>query len=518
MASRTANSIRNAKVGLIIYAFDLLLTFFARKYFIEFLGPELLGLNSLAKSLLQFLNLAELGIATAVGFSLYKPLSEKDRKTINEIISLQAYFYRWIFYFIIAASIVLMAFFPWIFADREVPLHYAYATYLSLSVAVLLSYRVNYRQIIFTADQKQYVSTYLFQGGRVVKSALQLGALFLFDPAYSFWVWLGMEVLVAVLSSVGLELAVRKQYPDLVASPALGKQVRKQYPAVIASTKQVFFHRFGGFALSQSSVVIIYAYATLTDVTIFDNYNFIVMGLIMMWETLFGGSIASIGNLVAEQPDKVQTLYWELFSFKTWLCGIVVCATMFLAQPFITLWVGSEYVMSKMALLWFMGSLFIRLFRNATDTFLYAFGLYKDIGAPIAEAALNIGLSVLFGYYWGLPGIMAGVFVSLFLVVFLWKPFFLFREKMAHKPAVYFRQAAFHIALLAVAVLATYYLKNLLPMNPVASYGQWLLYGLCIVFICGGLSFVLFYIFTPGMRIFCRRLIELLPGRQVLKK
>lgn len=513
MASRTANSIRNAKVGLIIYAFDLLLTFFSRKYFIEFWGPELLGLNSLAKSLLQFLNLAELGIATAVGCSLYKPLFEKDQKTVNEIISLQAYFYRWIFYFILSASVILMAFFPLIFADSGVPLYYAYATYIALAVAILLSYRVNYRQIIFTADQKQYVSTFLFQGGRVVKSTLQLGVLFLCAPAYGYWIWLGMEVVMAIASSVGLELAVRKQYPQLVTSPALGKQVRKQYPGVITTTKQVFFHRFGGFALAQSSVVIIYAYATLTDVTIFDNYNFIVIGLAVMWSTLFGGSTASVGNLIAEQPGKVQSLYWELFSFKTWLCGIVVCATMFLAQPFVTLWVGAEYVMPKMALVWLMGTLFIRLFRDSTDVFLYAFGLYKDIGAPIVEAALNIGLSVLFGYYWGLPGIMAGVFVSLFIVVFLWKPFFLFREKMSQRPAVYFRRAALHLSLIAVSILVTYYLKNLLPIDPIASYAQWLLYGLYIVFICGGISFGLFYAFIPGMRTFSRRLLSLRPIR-----
>lgn len=513
MASRTANSIRNAKVGLIIYVFDLLLTFFSRKYFIEFLGPELLGLNSLVKSLLQFLNLAELGIAAAVGFSLYKPLFEKDRKTVNEIISLQAYFYRWIFYFILAASVVLMAFFPWIFADREVPLYYAYATYLAFLVSVLLSYRVNYRQIIFTADQKQYISTFLFQGGRVVKSALQLGVLFLFNPAYSFWIWLGMEVLVAILSSIGLELAVRKQYPHLVASPALGKQVRKQYPAIIMTTKQLFVHRFAGFALSQSSIVIIYAYATLKDVTIFDNYNFIVMGLALMWDTLFSSSTASVGNLIAEQPDKIPSLYWELFAFKTWCCGIVVCGTMFLAQPFITLWVGTPYLMPKTALIWLMGSLFIRLFRNSTDIFISAYGLFKDIGAPLIEATLNIGLSTLFGYFWGLPGILAGVFTSLFVIVFLWKPFFLFREKMGQSPVVYFKRAALSLILVAVSILSTYYIKNLLPIDPAASYGHWLLYGLCTVLICGGISFLLFYLFTPGMRTFSHRLVNLLPGR-----
>ena len=515
MASRAANSIRNAKVGLMVYVFDLLLTFFGRKYFIEILGPELLGLNSLAKSLLQFLNVAELGIAAAVGFSLYKPLFENDRKTINEIVSVQAYFYRWIFYFIIGASLVLMLFFPKIFADSGLPLHYAYLTYTAFAVSGLLSYRVNYRQVLFSADQKQYVVTWLFQGGRVLKSGLQLAALFLFDPSYSFWIWIGMEAFVAILSSIGLELAIRRHYPYLKASPTLGKLVRHRYPTLITKTKQMFFHRFGGFALSQSSVIIIYAYATLTDVTIFDNYNFIVMGLLLMWENLFNGSIASVGNLIEErQPQKVQQLYWEMFSFKSWLCGTMVCGTMFLAQPFISLWVGSAYVMSKTALLWLMGTLFIRLFRNATDVFLYAFGLYQDIWAPIAEAVLNIGLSALFGYYWGLPGILAGVFVSQFLIIFLWKPFFLFREKMAQSPAVYFRRAALHIGLLAIATLATYYLKNLLPIDPAASYGHWLLYGLYTVALCGCIGFGLFYVFTPGMRAFSRRLQALRLGRK----
>lgn len=515
MASRTANSIRNAKVGLMVYAFDLLLTFFGRKYFIEILGPELLGLNSLAKSLLQFLNLAELGIAAAVGFSLYKPLFENDRKSINEIVSVQAYFYRWIFYFIIGASLVLMLFFPKIFADSGVPLHYAYVTYTAFAVSVLLSYRVNYRQVIFSADQKQYVVTWLFPGGRVLKSGLQLAALFLFDPSYSFWIWIGMEAFVAILSSIGLEMAIHRHYPYLVASPALGKQVRHQYPTLITKTKQLFFHRFGGFALSQSSVIIIYAYATLTDVTIFDNYNFIVVGLLLMWDNLFSGSVASVGNLIEEQqPQKVQQLYWELFSFKSWLCGTLVCCTMFLAQPFISLWVGPAYVMPKTALLWFMGTLFIRLFRNASDVFIYAFGLYQDIWAPLAEATLNIGLSTLFGYYWGLPGIMAGVFVSLFIIIFLWKPFFLFRKKMGQSPAVYFRKAALHIALLAIATLATYYLKDLLPIDPAASYGHWLLYGLYTAAICGGTGFVLFYLFTPGMRAFSQRLLSLRPCRK----
>ena len=87
--SRTARSIKNAKVALFFYCINLLLQFFSRKIFLEYLGAEVLGLNTTAQNLIEFLNLAELGIGSAVGYSLYKPLFERNYQAINEIVSLQ---------------------------------------------------------------------------------------------------------------------------------------------------------------------------------------------------------------------------------------------------------------------------------------------------------------------------------------------------------------------------------------------------------------------------------------------
>ena len=85
--SRLKKSLLNARVNLIFYFLSLALSFFSRKIFLDALGADFMGLIGTLNNLLGFLNLAELGISTAIGYVLYKPLFEHDERKINEIIS-----------------------------------------------------------------------------------------------------------------------------------------------------------------------------------------------------------------------------------------------------------------------------------------------------------------------------------------------------------------------------------------------------------------------------------------------
>ena len=190
--SRTARVIQNAKVALFFYCINLVLQFFSRKIFLDYLGAELLGLNTTAQNLLQFLNLAESGIGAAVAFALYKPLRQGNRQEIIDIVSLQGWFYRWVGLFVIAGSIVMMAFFPWIFAKANVPLIYAYGTFITFLISVLLSYFVNYKTIVLSADQKEYQITFRIQSIKVIKVFVQMVAIGTLSHGYLWWIEMGI--------------------------------------------------------------------------------------------------------------------------------------------------------------------------------------------------------------------------------------------------------------------------------------------------------------------------------------
>ena len=115
--SRVKKTLLNARVNLVFYFLTLALSFFSRKIFLDCLGADFVGLTGTLQNLLGFLNLAELGIGSAIGYVLYKPLFERNQEKINEIISVMGYLYRCIGIMILSAGCVLACFLPLIFPD-----------------------------------------------------------------------------------------------------------------------------------------------------------------------------------------------------------------------------------------------------------------------------------------------------------------------------------------------------------------------------------------------------------------
>lgn len=248
----------------------LILSFYSRKIFLEYLGTEVLGLNTTAMNLLEFLNLAELGIGPAISFTLYKPLRTKDNDTINEIISLQRHLFWRIGSIIIVGAFILMMFFPLIFRKMELPLWYAYASFSVLLFSAVIGYFVNYKQILLTASQQNYKITYSYSAIGLLKVCVQIIAVY-FMPNPYVW-WLVVEFVFSILSASVLSYVIRKNFPFIKLASKSFAELRQKYYIIIAKTKQLVFHKLAGYILNQTSPLIIYSFLSLTTVALYGNY------------------------------------------------------------------------------------------------------------------------------------------------------------------------------------------------------------------------------------------------------
>lgn len=511
--SRTAKSIKNAKVALIFYFINLVLQFFSRKVFLDYLGAEVLGLNTTAQNLIGFLNLAELGIGGAIAFTLYKPIYEKNTQVINEIVSLQGWLYRRVAYVVIAGACVLMCFFPLIFEKAEVPLWYTYGSFIVLLVSALLGYFVNYRQIVLTADQKEYKITLNVQGFKVIKVILQIVAIYYLSNGYVYWMIL--ELLMAVTTAVVLDKLLKREYPWLKTTLAEGRQLKQKYPEIIVKTKQVFFHQISTFVLYQTSPLIIYAYTSLTLVAIYGNYMLIVTGVSLLINSLLNSVNAGIGNLVTE-GDKtlIKNVFWELTSLRMWLASIVCVGIYKLGDSFITLWVGQDFILERSTFIVLISITFINLTRT-NDAFLHAYGLFQDVWAPIVETVFNLGLSILLGYYYGLTGILSGVAISLLLIVCVWKPIFLYRCGFKESIGEYIVRFFKYLLIIIISCVFVSVLSDNLLSASISSYWQWGIYAIEFLVLYSLFSFILFVSFDKASRSYTMRFYQILIQKDI---
>ena len=505
--SRVKKTLLNARVNMIFYFLILILSFFSRKIFLETLGADFIGLTGTLQNLLAFVNLAELGIATAIGYILYAPLHQKDQPKINEIISVLGYLYRKIGTIILFIGVSVSLFIPLIFPDTNFNLPLIYFAYYSFLTSSLIGYFCNYKQTLLGADQRNYVVTAYYQGMNIVKVLVQL-ALAYYTGNYYLWVLI--EFIFGVIYSFILNWKINQVYPWLQSEVKQGKQFFKKYPEVMRHTKNLFVQRISTMVQWHTIPFLTYAFCNLQTVAFYGNYTIITDKLSQFVNTILGSTSAGVGNLIAEgNKKKILNVFWELLSFRYFIGGAIAFCLFMLINPFVELWLGSEYILSDTILFLIVLNVFLSYTRDGVMQFLYGYGLFRDVWASIAEVIINLSVACLGGYYWGLPGVLLGGIVSPLLIVYIWKPYFLFSE--GFKESVWHYWVGFFKILFFVGVPIFFIYKldeYIVSFVPPTTWLGWIGYA-GVTFISYALiTFILMYIFVSAFRTFVLRFVK----------
>lgn len=506
--SRVKKSLLNARVNLIFYFLTLALSFFSRKTFLDCLGADFIGLTGTLGNLMGFLNLAESGVSAAIAVVLYAPLFEHNEQKIKEIVSVLGYLYHTIGKIILGGGLLLACFFPFIFHNAEMSMSIIYLTFFSFLGSALIGYFINYKQVLLSADQRNYVVAAYSQSANVVKILLQM-ALAYYTRNYALWVL--VEFSFGLLYSFILNWKIKQVYPWLVTEIKKGKVLCREYPDVMKYTKQLFVHKIASVVYNQATPFLIYAFASLQAVAYYGNYTLITSKLSSLLGNFLGGTNASVGNLIAEgKKEKILKVYWELMSIRFLFVSIVVFAMYHLLPPFIALWLGEKYIMSHALLVMVLITFAQGIIRGVTEEFTFGYGLFSDLWAPFVEAAILIVVAIVGGSVWGLEGTLLGTITSTTIIVYIWKPYFLFNKGMKISVWLYWKEFIKYLLVFVLAFYCTRLLLNILPLQLLyyTYWMDWILYAVIVVILFALVGSVLFLVATKGTRNLCFRFIK----------
>lgn len=502
--SRTKKTLLNARVNLIFYFLTLVLSFFSRKIFLDSLGADFVGLTGTLQNLLGFLNLAELGIGSAIGYVLYKPLYEHDQQKINEIISVMGYLYRWIGFIILGAGLILSCFLPLIFPNTQFDLGLIFFAYFSFLASSLIGYFVNYRQNLLGADQRNYVVSAYFQTTNIFKTIIQMVLAYY---TRNFYLWVLIELVFGVVYSFILNWKINQTYPWLKAEIKQGRRYLKKYPLIINNTKKIFLHKIGIVTQWQAMPILIYAFVSLKMVAYYENYTILVTKIVGLLNSVLGSTEAAVGNLIAEgNIETVEKVLWEMMTLRYWLLSCVIIGLYFLMPPFITLWLGPEYLLSTAVLVLIIINIGIQITQSCLGQFIYGFGLFNDVWATLTQSGIFVFVAMLGGYKYGLPGIIGASVISLFLAYGVWKPFYLYHYGFKQNIWSYLKKWSMLLIQTFSIVVILFGIEPFLHfVDPSSSYINFIYYSLMLGFTVMVVSSFIFLFFNPYSKSILKR-------------
>lgn len=185
--NRTKKSLENIIFGMINRFVLMIFPFIVKTILIKQLGAEYLGLNNLFSSILQVLSLSELGVGTAMVYSMYKPMAENDKPTLCALLNLYHKFYTVIGFIILGLGIIILPFLDKLISGsypKDINLYVLYLIYL---INTVLSYFLfAYKKSLLEASQQNSIESKINTVASVLMYICQIFALILTKNYYVF--------------------------------------------------------------------------------------------------------------------------------------------------------------------------------------------------------------------------------------------------------------------------------------------------------------------------------------------
>lgn len=421
--SRTKATVLNTSSAGIAQFIQLTFQFVSRTIFIQTLGVQFVGLNGLFVNILSYLNFAELGIGSAITFSLYKPLANEDWNQVSGIMHMFKRVYEIIAVIVLIAGIIITPFIPNLIKNGGTTLGINIQIAFLLALAnTVMSYLVTYKRTLLLADQRGYINAINTVGFNLAGQIIQIITLLIW---HNFYVYLVIQACAMLLSNLRVSVVVDRQYKQLDMHTASNVD-----PAIISTLKHnisgMVSSKMGGIIVNGTDNILLSFYIGLIEVGSYSNYSMIVTGLMQIFNQLVSAVAASIGNLGAtvRQKTKVKRVFYQYFMVSSSVSLFLSVGFAGFASSFVNIWLGSASVYSALPLFVISFNFFLQNLRQSLITYISSYGLYWfSRWKPVFESLINLLISWVLVKYTklGVSGVLIGTIASNLLINIIWE-------------------------------------------------------------------------------------------------
>lgn len=462
--NRTKNAKRNIVAGLFNKIVTLLLPFLVRTAFIYSLGSQYLGLNSLFTSILTVLNMTELGLSSAIVFSMYEPIANDDNNLLCALLNFYRKAYRNIGLIIMLIGLTLIPFLPNLINGEcpdELNIYILYLLYLSNTVISYMLFA--YKKSILEAFQRKDIISWIDTLTIGMTNVVQLLLLLFWHDIRVYYLYVFTLLCFTLLNNIISAIMVDRKYPQFICSGSLPKKTKDIIKKQVSG---VMVNKICQMTRNSLDSIFVSAFIGLTMTTIYNNYYY-VLNAVVGFTTIFTNAMtAGIGNSIAIESSEKNYTDFNKFNFMyMWIAGWASITMLCLYQNFMLLWVGEELTLPFGISVLFSIYFYALKIGDIRATYSSAAGLWwENRYRAIIEVIANIVLNYIFVKLWGVYGIVIATIVpilsinNIFGMNILNKYYF----KVKHGTMIFFKKNILYLAVTLIAGIVTYYFCSFL--------------------------------------------------------
>lgn len=460
---REKNSILNIISNLFVIILQIILVFVVRFIFVKVLNEQYLGIQGLFTNIISMLSLAELGIGTAISFTLYKPLADKDYNKVSSIITFLRKIYIAIGLVVLITGFIITPFLKYIVTGYTMGnLNIIFITYF---ISLAVEYFLTYPETLLNADQKHYKISFILIGYTLITNILQIVALLL---TKNFLIYILADVLMKLIKFVAINIYIKKYYSevDFYSKEKLEKEEKNKFTK---NVKSLFLYKIGDYLINGTDNIIISKIINISTVGVYSNYLSIITIFRNIINNIISGVTASFGNLIVKENEKIQKNVFNIMNFITYIfCGFVFCCLIFLFNDFIIIFYGENYILGMTEVIIICLNFYIAAMLLPLESVKSAAGLYyEDRYVSIIQAIINVIVSIILGSKIGLIGVLIGTFISYILTTAWERPIIIYKKIFKSNFLEYFKKYFVQIIMILFNVLIDWIIINRLftPIN-----------------------------------------------------
>ena len=494
MNSRLNSARKNIFSAYICKFVGLILPFILRMVTLATIGAEYLGLNGLFQAVFSFLSIADLGMASAITYMMYKPFAEDDTDTICALLNAYRHVYRIVGCVTLGAGLCVIPFLPQL-VHGETPEGIRLTTvYLIMLVNSSLGYFFfAYRDSLFNASQRVDVLNYIDLGVRILTTVLQILLLLLFRNYYLYCIVIPTITLVRNLALYYLS---RRMYPQYECR---GHITAEQKASLKKQVSGLLIGNISGKLTYDLDTIVISTALGLVLLAKYQNYMIITSNVAILAEMLDTSLIPGIGNSLVTESVEKNHRYMNVYQYLyMWLNGWFMACLVCMYQPFIQLWLGKEMMLSD-AIVPLFGLYFItRRLNNVCWQFRAAAGLWwEDRYRSVFAGVFNLAMDLLLVRILGAAGALIGTIIYQVVFDSPWGTRILFKNRFpGQKPSAYVGRNYIYLVTASLGCAICWFVCKLIPIpadRNLAAVGFLVLRGLVCTLAANGFLWLIYH-------------------------